>query len=603
MLTLLSASAAAQNVPTIDSEAGAIAQCHARTNSEPSRAATLARHRLAGEPLTATHEFAWLLCLLKADGILGRRAEAVATADRAQALLDSHWSEFTDLQKLVALNGAGTVLQSMGETDRALTLLKRAHDLGAASTKTNLQIQASLAMAMAFLALDAPEVAERHLRQARDLGQGHAFGQNWLDYQHGIVLTNLKRYDEALAALDDYARPLSPDRSDAVYEDRAAAHRAVILSARGQQKEAAALLAATLAQQRLTEDVLGQAYTQTQIAALQWAAEDREKAVISAQQALALSERGNYVREKEEALRLLAAFYSSLGHTQQAFDALERADAIALATLESRNQFMAAAVQASIAAKREAAASAGHNGTGTVAALFQPGTAAALLAAAAASMFALLARRRERVLRELDPLTGLLNRSAAIARLEATASTVRASQQVFLLVVVDRFEAVNDLYGYEIGDRVLRQLAAQVRKLCGPKDLAARWSEDGFLVVIEEAVFVEANARAEDLRRLVVDGGIDLCDGDSLKISVSIGMAPSPFFPQDIPQDDWHDSLRLAIRALQSARQVGTSAWASIWGVEAQDNRSTLTIARSPQDAAASGQVRLEASSPLAWQS
>jgi len=77
----------------------------------------------------------------------------------------------------------------------------------------------------------------------------------------------------------------------------------------------------------------------------------------------------------------------------------------------------------------------------------------------------------------------------------------------------------------------------------------------------------------------------DLSDGDALKISISLGIASFPFFPQGAGED-CHDSLRLANRALQSARRVGMNAWTSIWGLAAKDSRSTATIAQAPLHAA-----------------
>jgi diguanylate cyclase (GGDEF)-like protein len=210
-------------------------------------------------------------------------------------------------------------------------------------------------------------------------------------------------------------------------------------------------------------------------------------------------------------------------------------------------------------------------------------------------------RRRVETARALDALTGLPGRAAAIARFGALASATEVSRGVILLIAVNKVESINDLYGYETGARVLRQMATRVRAVCAEDDFVARWNDDCFLVAIDGVGAAEAEVRAGQLCSAIDQGGIDLSDGDALKISISVGIASYPFFP-DGSRQDWHDSLRLASRALQSARQAGGSAWSSIRGLEAKDNRSTVTISQAPRQAADAGLVQLEASSPLAWQ-
>jgi diguanylate cyclase (GGDEF)-like protein len=277
------------------------------------------------------------------------------------------------------------------------------------------------------------------------------------------------------------------------------------------------------------------------------------------------------------------------------------ADATALAMLEGQNRLSRAIAEAAVAAHSDATVPAVRGGFATTLKLLLAGLASAIGFAVIASIHALRMRQRLEAVRKVDPLTGLNGRAAAIARFNAMASATGSARGAVLLLAIDKLDFINDLYGYETGERVLSQLTTQLRASSVASDFIARWSDDCFLIAIENVTSAEAEARARELCNIVEKGGIDLSDGDALRISISIGIASFPFFPQRSTVD-WHDSLRLAGRALQSARRTGTTAWACIWGVEPKDHRSTVTIAQAPQQAADSGLVRLEASSPRVWQ-
>ena len=604
LLTVLPEGAASQSVPILDPEGGAIGQCMERIRSIPERAAAVAQKRLHVGELAASQEIAWLGCLGMATSVLGRPAEATASADRMQVLLATHWNELTDEQRFAALRGSGEILQNSGEAGRAVGLLSRAYGLTLTQTSTLRRIHADEAIAVAYLNLDAPDAAEAYILEARELSEGRAPDQPFINYYYGLTLVRLKRYDEAFAVYELPEEHLHDILDAPVLHHRIAMQRAVILGERGDRQTAAALLAAALAQQRAMKDARGEAETQIRLAELQWANGEQEKALVSAQQASALAKQGHYLKEEKDALDLLALIYSNAGSAELAHNARTQADALARSMLNDKKSLDAAIANATTKVGYDAAKSFVRNGVVAAGPFLAVGLVIATFLAAIACIYAWRARRLAQIARELDPLTRLPGRVAAIARFNAVSSDspiATAARFAALLVCIDKLDSIDDLYGYDISDRVLCRMATQLREVCASKDFVARWSDDSFLAVVESSSCEEASLRAGQLCRIVEQGGIDLLDGDALRISISIGIASFPFFPKGA-REDWRDSLRLARRALQSARRVSANSWACIWGLEAKDNCSTAVIAQAPLRSAELGLVRLEASSPSVWQ-
>ncbi len=94
-----------------------------------------------------------------------------------------------------------------------------------------------------------------------------------------------------------------------------------------------------------------------------------------------------------------------------------------------------------------------------------------------------------------DPLTKALNRRSFL-RLVGQAS---ASGQPFSLVMfdIDHFKSVNDTYGHDVGDAVLREISALVRDNIREKDTLARWGGEEFMVLSERSDMAHAKGVAE----------------------------------------------------------------------------------------------------------
>jgi two-component system cell cycle response regulator len=125
-----------------------------------------------------------------------------------------------------------------------------------------------------------------------------------------------------------------------------------------------------------------------------------------------------------------------------------------------------------------------------------------------------------------DPLTGLYNRRyldahlrSAVARAEATSKPV-----CVLVFDIDHFKEVNDTYGHDAGDDVLREFAERLRRGVRNIDLVSRYGGEEFLLVMPETDAEFAGAVAERLRSDVEKVAFKTRSG-TFPVTVSIGIA------------------------------------------------------------------------------
>ena len=125
-----------------------------------------------------------------------------------------------------------------------------------------------------------------------------------------------------------------------------------------------------------------------------------------------------------------------------------------------------------------------------------------------------------------DPLTGLANRAVVRQHLEAALASPAAGFPGggvgVLFCDLDRFKAVNDLYGHEAGDELLQQVAQRLRASLRPSDLLARFGGDEFVVVLDGVR--DLSEVAEVGRRLSRELEQELIvRGERIRMSASIG--------------------------------------------------------------------------------
>ena len=122
----------------------------------------------------------------------------------------------------------------------------------------------------------------------------------------------------------------------------------------------------------------------------------------------------------------------------------------------------------------------------------------------------------------LDPLTGLLNRSSLGTRTAEIEQQARLSGGSLSLVLcdIDRFKSVNDNFGHERGDSVLREVAHEIRNSLRSFELVYRLGGEEFLVLMPGASPAEAHDVAERLRSNVTEAA-----PGGLRLTMSVGVA------------------------------------------------------------------------------
>jgi diguanylate cyclase len=128
-----------------------------------------------------------------------------------------------------------------------------------------------------------------------------------------------------------------------------------------------------------------------------------------------------------------------------------------------------------------------------------------------------------------DSLTGLPNRRLLTDRLkQAMAQADRAGKQAAVLLLdLDGFKTINDRFGHQAGDHLLRQVAQRLGKCTRAVDTVCRYGGDEFVVVLENVTGQDAIARATAKinAALMMPFRIESHD---VELSVSIGVAVYP---------------------------------------------------------------------------
>ena len=153
-----------------------------------------------------------------------------------------------------------------------------------------------------------------------------------------------------------------------------------------------------------------------------------------------------------------------------------------------------------------------------------------------------------------DGLTGLHNRrymESHMATLVEQAAA-RAKPLAVLVLDLDYFKSVNDTYGHDAGDDVLREFSERLKKSIRGIDLACRYGGEEFVVVMPDTDMTVAGMVAERLRRRIAGEPFNVGkQAQTIDVTISIGMAAL------LPGDNAAAILKRADQALYRAKRDG----------------------------------------------
>ena len=156
----------------------------------------------------------------------------------------------------------------------------------------------------------------------------------------------------------------------------------------------------------------------------------------------------------------------------------------------------------------------------------------------------------------MDTLTGLAAYRVLYDRLTYEIERSKRSLEGFavLFIDLDHFKQVNDQYGHEAGNAVLRAVATELKNAIRASDLAARYGGDEFVVLLTRTDLAGANRVGEAIRAGIEGVGRRLGYPVGL-VTASIGVAE-----YDVRRPHEGDLLVLADRALYHAKADGRNA-------------------------------------------
>ena len=153
-----------------------------------------------------------------------------------------------------------------------------------------------------------------------------------------------------------------------------------------------------------------------------------------------------------------------------------------------------------------------------------------------AQAFNSFAERYEQIKSELDhlstqdSLTGLYDRTKLQKEVQLEIERAKRYDRAFsvLLIDINNFTEVNITYGRLVGDSVLCSVANTIRNTIRPTDIAARYGGDEFAIILSETDIQGSYETTQRLFEAIENEPLNIGDGKSLAISISIGYATYP---------------------------------------------------------------------------
>jgi diguanylate cyclase (GGDEF)-like protein len=160
--------------------------------------------------------------------------------------------------------------------------------------------------------------------------------------------------------------------------------------------------------------------------------------------------------------------------------------------------------------------------------------------------------RRKHQLAMTDALSGIANRHAYDERISREIERYQRDDTIFTLLLfdIDEFKSVNDNFGHEAGDEIIRETAAIINNHIRKKDFTARYGGEEFVLLLPDTDINAAEKIANKLRE-IVECHKSYFNGEQVNITVSVGLAEIKI------NDTKKELLERADMALYEAKNTG----------------------------------------------
>ncbi|MGO4999377.1 biofilm regulation diguanylate cyclase SiaD [Oceanisphaera sp. W20_SRM_FM3] len=154
-----------------------------------------------------------------------------------------------------------------------------------------------------------------------------------------------------------------------------------------------------------------------------------------------------------------------------------------------------------------------------------------------------------------DPLTGLANRRLLMSRLNEEIERSRRHQQPLSVVMldVDHFKRINDVFGHDMGDKALCMMSKAIVQQLRETDLCARWGGEEFMLLLPDTRSEQAIHMVERVMQAI--RLLQLRDDQTVSLSISAGIT------QYHANEAMDVTINRADGALISAKQNGRDQW------------------------------------------
>ncbi len=152
-------------------------------------------------------------------------------------------------------------------------------------------------------------------------------------------------------------------------------------------------------------------------------------------------------------------------------------------------------------------------------------------------------------LSKTDSLTGLANRRT----IEERYAQAEALKEGYALILgdIDDFKKVNDTYGHNIGDNVLKAVAEVFKNAVRGGDTVCRWGGEEILIFLPRCSIENATERAQDIVQNIRNMEMETMDGKTFHVTMTLGVAVST------EAEEFTEAVRIADERLYTGKQNG----------------------------------------------